>query len=395
MFADCLKYQKQIYSYLDGMLDAEAAALLEEHIKGCADCAALLAEAKALEAGLQGVFAPIEPPADFSARVMASLPVREAAFGAPQTKVLRFPRRAAFAGLGTVAAAFALILGISTMGNNVPVTPIEVVENPPAVTEPAITDSDNNIPVSNNTQIAETLPAAADSKKPNNTAVNNVGTKPEAIVPEKPTPGEGLSLLPQASFGTEAVGSLHIRLLANYDKSDIYGIHASGKSEIGFYTYENQELALWKASVEKAAEPECLSVFTVTDGSQTTEVLRNACATYAVNTVIFSPDKSLQASNVRGENPGLWVSGALIDEPYLLSEDGGGSLLAWSPNGSKLMFTDEAGSLYVGYPLEKQVFKVYDAVVTDVLWFNDNQTIAFLAKESGKTYNSLFTAELP
>ena len=36
MFADCLKYQKQIYSYLDGMLDAEAAALLEEHIKGLA-----------------------------------------------------------------------------------------------------------------------------------------------------------------------------------------------------------------------------------------------------------------------------------------------------------------------------------------------------------------------
>ncbi len=90
---------------LDGLLDAPSAARVEAHLEGCADCQALVASFDALSEALSTL--PVsEPPADFTAGVMARIDARERSLAAD--------RRVALGILGAVAAL--LLVAVAAAG---------------------------------------------------------------------------------------------------------------------------------------------------------------------------------------------------------------------------------------------------------------------------------------
>jgi anti-sigma factor RsiW len=90
--------------HLDGALDASTRARIEPHLAGCAGCQALVLSFEALAASLSAL--PVaEPPADFTAAVMARIDERELARASE--------RRVAVAVLGAVGVAIAVAVALA------------------------------------------------------------------------------------------------------------------------------------------------------------------------------------------------------------------------------------------------------------------------------------------
>lgn len=79
MTVDCDHARMLMHLRLDGELPAEDAALLARHLEDCAECRAIDAELRRVDAALRAGLASGEPSADFAARVRARLePARRA-----------------------------------------------------------------------------------------------------------------------------------------------------------------------------------------------------------------------------------------------------------------------------------------------------------------------------
>jgi len=88
--------EDQAQSFLEGLLPADEHSRVDAHLEACASCQALVLSFEALESALSGL--PLaEPPAGFTAGVMARIDERELARGAEWRVVL--------AVLATVSAA--------------------------------------------------------------------------------------------------------------------------------------------------------------------------------------------------------------------------------------------------------------------------------------------------
>src|SRR5947209_5354610 len=74
----CLKVRKQLSAYTDGELAPAAASVVEEHLAGCARCAAEERELRQL-ARLTALVPEEELPAGLHARIMTSLAYADAA----------------------------------------------------------------------------------------------------------------------------------------------------------------------------------------------------------------------------------------------------------------------------------------------------------------------------
>jgi anti-sigma factor RsiW len=98
--------------HLEGLLSAPAAAEVEEHLAGCGDCRALVATYALLSKALDDL-APAEPPADFTAGVLARIETRE--------RAAAWERRLAVGILGLVAAAAAALFAAAGQGAWAPI----------------------------------------------------------------------------------------------------------------------------------------------------------------------------------------------------------------------------------------------------------------------------------
>jgi len=93
--------EEQVQSFLEGLLAADERSRVDAHLESCASCQALLLSFEALESALSGL--PVaEPPADFTACVMARIDEREHSRSAE--------RRVVYAVLATVSAALGVAL---------------------------------------------------------------------------------------------------------------------------------------------------------------------------------------------------------------------------------------------------------------------------------------------
>lgn len=237
-------------------------------------------------------------------------------------------------------------------------------------------------------------PAASTTKKPTTTqkpATNTTVKKPATNTTKPNTQTTAPIKLPTAAYGTATTGNLSQRLVAAYDKDDIYMPTVSEDSQtVTYYTKQNGKTYKWKSKILSAEKPVCEGA--VTDKKFT---LKNTTATYSVNTSIFSPDMSMLSMNARGANSGVWLS-SLVNQYHLdkISDNGGGNILSWADNSSKFVFTDEKGNLYIAYPMEKRVEKAFDGNVVDVAWGSDNITLVFTAKGDGEQM-SLYSIRVP
>lgn len=93
--------EEQAQSFLEGALAAGERSRVDAHLESCASCQALVLSFEALESALSGLTL-AEPPADFTACVMARIDERE--------KARSVERRVAFAVLASVSAALAVAL---------------------------------------------------------------------------------------------------------------------------------------------------------------------------------------------------------------------------------------------------------------------------------------------
>jgi len=159
---DCRETQTLLTAFHDGELPAADRARVEVHLRGCPECAALLADLARVD---QAAGVPDPGPAywnRFNARVMDRVE-REA--GGPKVAVLR-PKhgwmRQQLRYLVPAAAAAALVVGIVRYGGMHPgaLTPIA----PPAESEPAA-------PVPAEQRMAKTEPGSGAAKKTERTAV--------------------------------------------------------------------------------------------------------------------------------------------------------------------------------------------------------------------------------
>ena len=135
---DCQDYRDAIAELVDGTLDAARQAALERHVASCADCRALVADLKSIQAAAF-TLERREPPA----RVWTAIRERVAAEPAPDTRgrVLAWPRTRTAWGVWMAAAAALLLattVGIMSILN---APPSHQEERAAAPAEPANIES--------------------------------------------------------------------------------------------------------------------------------------------------------------------------------------------------------------------------------------------------------------
>lgn len=375
---------------------------------------------------LQQSLSAIQPPADFSNRVMAAVH-QEAAAAKVVPLVPAKKRRFApslWPGVGAIAASLALFLwaalalpgdnaeapgALPGIGGNVQVAATNPLPKPQlpelapkqnADAQPTAEQTANANQTEEPTGQAEQLPRTAEQPVDNQTPgnANQPSPAPQPVNADEPTglaapesneSGAGELILPRAAFGTEAQGTLSVRLLAEVPESQIYtpAINRRG-SMASFYTVDEENVYSWRVSLSTADSPEVTLVTSRSSIDDMGSMLAKTTEPCDATTLVSSPDNTIIAQN---SPDGLWISLA-EGEVYSLSEEAGGSLLAWSPDSSKLLFTNSQGQLFMGYPLEKRIYQITDMFVEDVCWSTDNQTIIFLATNNGQS--ALYIAEL-
>lgn len=336
---------------------------------------------------------PVSPPEDFSARVMFAIAEESAARPA---KVIQFPWRRFVAGLSTCAAAFALFIGVSAV-NPVENPAVLLAEKPAQFSEeftPAIAaPTEKTVQPTVQAEAPEKSQAPADSKpveatKPADKAAEaspNHTTEGTSEVAPLPVKSDEF-VLPRAAYGTETEGTLSTRLLATIEGNHLYQPSMAGKNAV-FNTADDEFVYSWRVNVANPSEPECSAMAAWSDLPAPKEVLQNTTPTVETTTLVPSPDKTMLAQN---SADGVWVS--LLDgDVFKLTGEGKGSLLAWSPDSSKLVFTNADGALFVGYPFEKRIYQLADSNVKDVCWHSDNKTLLYVT--AGASEDALYIVE--
>ncbi len=75
-----------------------------------------------------------------------------------------------------------------------------------------------------------------------------------------------------------------------------------------------------------------------------------------------------------------------------------GELLNWSPNGSKLLFTDSDGLLYVYYAYyggEQRYYQLSEVPVTSADWSADSRLVLFSAQQEGDNHSNIYMVMVP
>ncbi len=338
-----------------------------------------LADDDAFDALLQASLAPVDPPCDLSDRVMRAV-AQEPAPELP-AKVLRFPFRRFALGAAASAAALLLFVAVAAPPADQPgvltTKPLQLAAEPllnmtfpvqPAETTPAPAE--------------QTAPAqAAEPAQPDNEPANDA---PAAPAEPQAVSHEGELILPRAAFGTETEGSIEARLVAEVAGSRIYQPGFADDYAV-FYTADDVNVYSWRANLKNPSEPQTSVQMAQNELTDMAALSSTVYQPVNANTVVTSPDQTMLAQNSRD---GLWVS--LLDgDVFHLTDEGGGNILAWAPDSSRLLFTNAEGQLFLGYPLEQRIYKITSQSVKDVCWSSDNKTLLYVV--AGENEDALYT----
>ena len=191
-------------------------------------------------------------------------------------------------------------------------------------------------------------------------------------------------------------GVFSILLLAAHKDSDAYSPQYDNSGESAYYKVNTAAgTQTWKISVS----PSSTASQTDEQVNFTESVVYTGEAGWLNNAAYLaatSPNSGMLAANIQTADGGLWIfTSGSNQEPKKLSDYGGGSILLWSPDGGKLLFSDAKGALYVAYPAENIIMQVAEGQVKDVSWSPNSRGIVFSWLRADSTNWAIYAAVLP
>lgn len=411
----CNQWEEQIYLYLDGQLCAEQEQLLLAHIQQCESCARLFSEIEEINRLLKAETAVVDVPEDFSSRVMAALPdapwktkqTDEAQVVVPFAKQSRSKRR--FTRWGTAVAAAVLVAavgvgGLSEEGNMPPVVlpgNVSVADNQPS---PNPQPSDEN-------QSGETIDGqqAGNLPEPKPETPVTVADKPQQQPNNPVTPpkedtqnvqtvsGSGELKLPQVAAGKEKTGIFSLLMLAACEDADVLNPVVVDGNTVEYYIRSAYGTSKWQSKVSTTEDPALVEENAKLGAAQGINTVTKAeWLTESAYTEAVSPLGDMTLLNSMAKDGGLWkITNSEDGEPKLLYQASGGKILSWSPDGTKAVYTDTEGNLYLVYPTEEVIMLVFEGNVSSVAWGADSKMIAFSATTPESIYSAVYSADLP
>ena len=326
---------------------------------------------------------PIQPPENFSQRVMTA--IREEAAAKP-AKVINFPLRRWATAFGACAAALLLFVVVSApqaqedLSRPLLDKPLQLALEP-QISQPQQSTLPSEIIVADNTETKQ----PAQTTQPTETKPVTVQDEPDDVIIDQEVQ-DGELILPRSAYGTQAHSTMSARMVATIENSVIYQPTLTAEKAL-FYTTDADNIYSWHVDLDNPSEPQVSLIVERDDDFQEFSSLLVTTTTPINNTLIVnSPDKTMMAQN---SDDGLWIS-LLEGDVYKLSTEGNGKLLAWSPNSSKLLFTNADGTLFVGYPLERRIYQLAEQV-KDVCWGADNKTVLYVTNNG--TQDELYVME--
>ncbi len=405
---NCDQWQMLIQQEIDGSISTDQAAKLHMHLKDCEQCAAFARELQELDAFLKQELAPVDPPANFVAEIMAALPAQPAA--QPQTITRKFGWRH----FALAAAALLMVAGI-TATHLWDYTPQSTDSNP-VVADNNDSDTDNNPAIVDNdstTDDASTINSDTnnvddtndgDVVNPNNTTSNDTGTASkeedsnndnQASIQTNNNSFSGNLNLPTAAYSSQSQGEYSLTMLASYNGYDSLLPSFVSNNLVEYYVCVDGAYQKWQQTIPAKEAPVFIdnanlvpTVCSITNSTDNSWLFDYSFLTTT------SPDKDLRAVNRGGEDSGFYVYNDK-DELNFYDQDGGGTVCSWSGNSNKVLYTTASGELKVYYAAENISITVYQSNVSCACWSKDGNRIVFAATTTGGTYSNIYHVVTP
>ena len=384
---DCREMELLIQLDMDHLLPEALQKELAAHLAVCHACAEKAVEYREIDAFLSREMAAVEAPAGFTEQVMSVLPM-------PVPKaVKRHLRPQVLWGLGVAVVAAAMILAAGIAGWFDPLESVDDLQTPVVADDEDTSDPatpDTNIPVTPDEEEPSQETPGVDEEEPSQETPGVDEEEPSQETPvtaeETPeTPYSNDVTLPPVATSSEAHGAYSMLTLASYNTCDVLRPQISGN--IVTYYIEVEGLYFeWQVAADSSVAPQMIGEaeslpsasgygksYSEEDGSG-----------YSAS----SPDGIYTVYN---QEDGLILADG--SDKRLVSEHGGGCLLGWSSDSTKLFFSDSAGTLYLYY-LSEDICLAIQEGVKSVCW-NGTQHLVFTAEDSATSYDSLFRVTIP
>ena len=429
----CQEAKQIIYKYIDHELSQHEEKALSAHLRVCKECSEEYQLALETHSLLQKTLVPVMPPADLTERIMEAYELSignnsESSFERANSRWERIKESIRQWGgsrqLKTAAVSFA-VLALVLFGTKfyTPDQKIAGVDTPGVDIEPSgqVDPGSQNDP--------QQVPDTEDNPTPDPQGEKVNGEEPDTAIdkepPEQPgkkndtSPGKTRPVqggknvveLPRATSAQNGTGSVEVLSLVQNQKGDVLAPVLTEDGSAVCYTMAKDKSQLWQVDLKAGAEPYKVDVKPEdanasekglpkwwpgeipVDGASVVSRWSPDGKQIAVNLGVSDGDKE-------GSATGIWLTPADGTAPMQITQTGGGSSISWSPDGSKIAFTDKSGCLYVLFMRENVLVQVTNAEnsftkVGKLIWTPDNKKIIINGKKTGTDYKSVYMIALP
>lgn len=401
----CGEAKNYMQRLIDGQLSDQDANVLRAHMKQCPSCALAWDQLKELDSILAKSLLMPELPPGFLDSVMASIK-NDDILPAGQTekdkKVL--PRATVWKRFGLIAAAIITVVGVSAyslwQNQESGAPPVQVADvgnvgaedTAPDAQQPDTTPADTNPG-----DVPDPDPAESDAQTSANTRPDtsqDPADTPKSTQTNTEDPHSGSVDLPQVAYNSVSSGAFKMVLLADHAGLSVLNPQVADDT-VFYYVKSESGYQKWQQKLD----PDSLPTL-VEDNAKFEKVaaLSTSNGIYWLDgknyVLAYSTDGAMIAANI--EDEGLGVSYNTPDAGgVIVSEEGGGNLLQWSPNSAKIAYTDAQGNLRVYYIAEKKDVLVFSGAVSAVDWSWDSKMIVIAGRGADDTADNLYRVIVP
>ncbi|MEN3005658.1 zf-HC2 domain-containing protein [Dehalobacterium formicoaceticum] len=458
---ECQVAKLKIFSFLDQELSTQEEEALFEHLAQCPECSLEFDNLEATHHLIQQALIPVVPPPDLTERIMAQIPLsaepghtpsvsRETVGKSYLSWLLQKGKelwgkgqfRVAFVTVG-IFALFAATGIIDTFLQQVPlklnpehdIAQVEPgnqgqvkpgnQEDPGSQDEP-VTDPESEVkepipqdgPSSKEQGTPEPAPPDNEPKQRKDqdkaSAKEETTTKipqqPAKVVPDQKT---NLVELPKASAVEEQqVTAIGVKPLLEGNTQRVSHPVLSKDGSSIHYLYDNAGVEEeWEISLASGAVPQKAESLLIQNGEnkdqggQIPQWINELAMVQEAKSkkVTWSPDKRQVAVNLDSpgtDYDGLWIGEADGSMMTHVTDEGGGAHLVWSPNSSKIAFTDRAKHLSVLYLKENLLIQLTGAGeswrnLNHLFWIPGGRELIFEGQRAADQAPGIFRVTLP
>lgn len=453
---ECQEAKLKIFSFLDEELSPQEEREFFEHLDRCRACSVEFDNLEATHHLLKQALVPEMPPLDLTDRIMAQIPqtieprqvpsvsrekVGESFFFRLREKLQdlwgkgQFRMALVTAGMLVLFAATGMmdLFSQQTIVKQNPDRSIAQVEpenqeNPDPQGE-AVVNPEPEPETKAEDPVSEDEPSSEQPDPEKSTIPEPQAEKPKA---EKETPVKkdtpetsrepvkvaisqetNLVQLPKAAaVEKEQVTGIKVIPLLEGDTQKVTHPILAKDGKTLHYLYDNAGVEEeWEISLTSGAVPQKAEILLIQgeekkdQGGQIPSWLEELAMMQEAKSkkVALSPDNRQVAINLNApgtDYEGLWVCKADGSMTTHLTDEGGGNQLKWSPNASKIAFTDKNKQLYVFYLKENILIQLADAGNTwlnidHLLWTRGGQELIFEGQKESDQVPGIFRVVLP